>query len=844
MADLIGKRLGQYEILSVLGEGGMAVVYRARQVNVNRDVAVKVINKNLEVAENFVARFSREAQTIAQLSHPHILKLFDYGQEGSTVFLVTEMLSGGTLYDLIKQGALPLSRIDELLNQTASALQYAHEQGLVHRDLKPQNVLLDSRGNAYLTDFGLAKTVADATRLTQSGIAMGTPAYMSPEAWKGEPVDSRSDIYSLGVMLYEMLTGDLPFRGDSAVQLMYAHLTNPPPHLGPLSPLSAQIDPIIQRALAKSPADRPASAVEIASAFHSALGDDSKSPLPLFSTAILPQAASNPTKSAPALPTVKGRGSLLITGGIVVLVLLLIAGVAILGRSTGTQNSPLVPAADVVQVTPVAADENMVLVAQPEQVGKQPRDVMRFVVQNLTDTLDTGVPFSKLRIREYPKVITTADQARAAAKVNHAWVVVWGSVGDDAIDLQVQVGDLGVLKLNKIPEDVIRRDTDVHVRLTDPQVQSVAVPVLAVMDALEAADGNAYENARVFSLLDELKNSGSMADVIGNSVSAQITRNLPQFVSDTQKFVDQMQPIIDLDSSSPLPYIYRSLAYFRLQQFDQGLQDIQTAQRLAPEGWIPPIFLLAIKDFVDHSYDSSIKRFDRIIQLNPKDWYSLVFRATLYYLSGKFDQARADVDASIAQEPNSNAPYTLGVMLAIRQGRIGDAKALLKTILVKFPDPFYLERIGEATLGDPDSSKMMLGLLYSASDNLFLGQYAKVLVEIAKALKIDPTVPDMYLIQGFAYCNLSRWKEAEDAYTQGLQRASDYAVLYALRAEVRKEQGDLLGALSDIQAMQKIKGSEELTAMINSAANGGPAVSCKNFFAVSTNPAAPVTPDK
>src|SRR5262249_26427417 len=163
-------------------------------------------------------------------------------------------------------------------------------------------------------------------------------------------------------------------------------------------------------------------------------------------------------------------------------------------------------------------------------------------------------------------------------------------------DLQVQVGDLGVLKLNKIPEDVIRRYADVHVRLTDPQVQSAALPVLAVMDALEAADGNVYENARVFSLLDQVKNSGSMADIIGSmsdimggSVSAQITRNLPLFVSDTQQFVDQMQPIIDLDSSSPLPYIYRSLAYIRLQRFDQALQDINTAQRLAPDGWIPPI---------------------------------------------------------------------------------------------------------------------------------------------------------------------------------------------------------------------------------------------------------------
>src|SRR5262249_3500266 len=147
---------------------------------------------------------------------------------------------------------------------------------------------------------------------------------------------------------------------------------------------------------------------------------------------------------------------------------------------------------------------------------------------------------------------------------------------------------------------------DVHVRLTDPQVQSAAVPVLIVMNTMLAAEGSPYEEARIISLLDQLKSIGNNPDVIGNSVGAQITRPEPLFVSDTQKFADQMQPIIDLDSSSPLPYIYRSLAYYRLQQFDQGLQDVETAKRLGPEGWITPIFMLAYKDYVDKHYDDAI----------------------------------------------------------------------------------------------------------------------------------------------------------------------------------------------------------------------------------------------
>src|SRR5262249_28040449 len=153
---------------------------------------------------------------------------------------------------------------------------------------------------------------------------------------------------------------------------------------------------------------------------------------------------------------VKGRRSFLTIGGIGGGVLLLIAGVSIFGRFTGTQKKSLGAGADVVQVTPVAGNEEMVVVAEPEKDGKQTRDVRRLVVQNLTETLDTGIPFSNLRIREYPKVVTTTDQARAAAKANHAWVIVWGTVDDAAINLQVQVGDLSVLKLNKMPEDEIR----------------------------------------------------------------------------------------------------------------------------------------------------------------------------------------------------------------------------------------------------------------------------------------------------------------------------------------------------------------------------------------------------
>src|SRR5262249_26958116 len=161
MSNLIGLRLGQYEITARLGTGGMATVYRARQASMGRDVAIKVIRPDLAEAGDFVARFQREAHTVAGLSHAHILKVFDYGQHGDLVYLVMELLKGGSLTDLVRQGPLPLPTVARVLDQIADALDYAHERGIIHRDLKPQNVLLDERGSAHLTDFGIAKILSE-----------------------------------------------------------------------------------------------------------------------------------------------------------------------------------------------------------------------------------------------------------------------------------------------------------------------------------------------------------------------------------------------------------------------------------------------------------------------------------------------------------------------------------------------------------------------------------------------------------------------------------------------------------------------------------------------------------
>ena len=238
MGDLVGHNLGPYRLLEQLGAGGMATVYKAYHAAMDRYVAIKVLPQHLARDPNFRARFQQEARVIARLEHRHILPVYDVAEEDSIPYLVMRYTDGGDLNNLIG-GRITTERAVELLAQVAEALGYAHRQGVIHRDVKPANVLIGRDGDALLADFGIAKIYEDTLQLTGEGNMVGTPAYMAPEQLQGKRVDPRTDIYALGVVLYQALTGECPFVAETPLAVAMMHIHNPlrPPHqLNPAIP--------------------------------------------------------------------------------------------------------------------------------------------------------------------------------------------------------------------------------------------------------------------------------------------------------------------------------------------------------------------------------------------------------------------------------------------------------------------------------------------------------------------------------------------------------------------------------------------------------------------------------
>jgi serine/threonine-protein kinase len=408
---------GRYRIDGVVGDGGMAVVYRGWDLVLNRVVAIKVLREQYATNDSFLARFRREAQSAAGLSHPNIVNVYDVGRDADTWYIVQELIDGTDLATLIRQrGQFTVPDAIEVMTQIAPALDYAHSHGIIHRDIKPHNILIDARGTAKVVDFGIAKGINDI-KMTDAGTALGTAGYISPEQATGSPLTAASDLYSAGVVLYEMLTGRLPFVGDTAVSVAMQHVRNAPP---PPSRFNAKIprhvEAVILRAMEKLPDRRYLSGAEMVSALRGnpvpgpvqtvaiaggagayALPEDTRALAmggPRARTAtVAPTRSSTRRVDATPVPrqtTGPGVGTwllgIVLLGGLLALVYLgyKLANASNAPAATSTRATPTVLAAVGVATAPATPKPSASVVATPSVTVSPTRDPNSIEVPNLS----------------------------------------------------------------------------------------------------------------------------------------------------------------------------------------------------------------------------------------------------------------------------------------------------------------------------------------------------------------------------------------------------------------------------------------------------------------------------
>lgn len=912
---LVGSR---YERGAMIGRGGMGNVYRGLDTHTGTIVALKLLHRDI-VADNpyLVDRFKREGEALRQLNHPNIVKILDAVEEGDRHYLIMEYVGGGSLRTLLdKHGTLPVEQVLNIALDLADALARAHRLNIIHRDIKPDNVLLTEDGQPRLTDFGVAH-LGDRTRLTQTGSVIGTYAYLSPEACHGLPLDERADIWSFGVMLYEALAGQPPFKADSTAAILTAILNRPAPDLQRLRPeVSPPLLSLISRMLEKD-RDRRISSIRLVGAELEAMIRSLDTPLrqmvigtndpgalgpSRFSTPVDQQATSagpepdipamegsppsyygtppgypahrtpgrsTPPYSPPGYPpytppdarwstppegAAVGAGEVaaassppwrwitLITAIVAAMVTIIsLAAIIFIGRDNGSSGAeetrPASAATEFapVLVEPVQPGEYMVLVSKLEQLsgieqiaGVRPRDVSRFIADDLQRTLQVAVPFSPIRVRSTSQVITTEEQARAVAEANGAAVIVWGNYTSSLIEVEVQVGALAGFTHNAFPRETLETTANVRVHLENEREQSIAPHVLGVLGLLQMADGDGYEAMRTRAVLDAVGGINT-AELVENDIASYSHRAFQAMLDDPAQAIEHLDAALELTPGNALLYVERGNANQRLTKLDDARRDLETAQQIGPANWTMPALMIAT--FTDN-LNQVLGLFEQIIAQRPDDWFPLFFRGATYYQTGAYDIARRDIEAAIALQPTANFPYVYGALVALHQGRLNDASLMIRTILEQYPDPAHMNRLIGAMFGADTLTSF--GYTLSGFGNMVLGRYDNVLAATAGGLEQNHRDPDLHLMQGFAQCALGEYQNAELSYTRAIDLDPDFTILYLLRAEVRRKQRNFDGAATDLKTVNDSSNGAELHLLTEAIRQG--TAGCSNFFRLD-NPA-------
>ncbi len=871
----------RYEIIRTIGQGGMGDVFQGRDRQTGELVAIKQLKPDIvNETPDLLERFRREGEALRELNHPNIVKMLAAVEEDGLHYLIMQYVEGGSLRDLLdRHPQLPVDQVLAIGIELADALTRAHHLKIIHRDLKPENVLLTEEGAPLLTDFGVAR-IGTRTRVTETGSVIGTYSYLSPEACMGEDLDPRTDIWSFGVMLYEMLAGQRPFDASQSTAVLLAILNNPLPDLAALRPdVPLSLADLISRMLQKEREQRVPSVRLVGAALEAILegGDVALSgilpqpgqpggpasrfatPTPAITSSATASSApeeddlviisTSPTPTpGPALdsaitpPTASRRWQWLAIAGIITaLVVSVIAVILVVANLNGDQrdgakNTP-VAAADTPPPGEVVPPGNyLVLVAQLEPLGG-PSDpaVDRLIVDDLTRRLEREIPFSNLSVRAYAPAVLSDDEARTVAEAQGAAVIIWGSYGPQGIDLNVQVGSLSVFTGMPFDRTILEQTANTTLHLPSPREGSAALPVLTVMTTLVTANGDAFEVGRMLAMRDMIHTP--LPEITSGGIAGQIQQAAYLFVTDISQSIPYYDAAIELQAGNPLLYCFRGSAYLQLGEPAKALRDVETARRLKPDNWASPFYIGGYYALHMGDFDTALQEDDRIVALRSDDWFAHFSRGGVYYLLGRYDEARPDLEQAIALGPDVNFPYIPAALIALREARFVDAKNLVNLTLKTFPDPTLSTRLMHAIYGE--QANFVLLPMFSAASYLVLGQYDTAVTYSQEALALDDQLSDIYLVQGLAYCTLGDLAAAEQAYTRGIGVDPAFTMLYALRSEVRARQGDVSGSLQDSLAVQHSDQAEAYAPLLAAGVAGE--WSCEKMFSydysqLETNP--------
>jgi serine/threonine protein kinase/tetratricopeptide (TPR) repeat protein len=863
--NLLGRTLGPFQILSELGRGGMAVVYKARQTDLERIIALKVLPPELSLDQNYLARFLQEARSAAALEHPHIVPIYAIGAAEGVNYIAMKYIAGKTLKDIVQErGALDVQQAALMLEQVADALDYAHSQGVIHRDIKPSNMMAERNGWIYLTDFGLARASEPTTGgLTMVGTVMGTPDYMSPEQAQGlATIGPPTDIYALGVVLYELLTGQMPFQADTPMGMLIARLQyTPRPPRDYRSDLPMPVEDVIMRALARKPAARYATAAELIAALKSAAGLSA-------SSFALPQRPVSPPMGVPASPPYGSQQPVSPAFGL--------PPTQSISPAMGIPTQPSGPppisapqALPTIQVSPPQGTPPYVIPANPGQAINAPRaatpPTMPAVVAGVGSLPAAAKPRSRRGLliagvvalvlvlalvagvfvlrQPNPQIATGLEQGRAALaeaggidKAIAAYNQVF-KIDPDNVTAHTRLALIYDLRdRNKDAEAEARKAIAADPRA--PLAQAVLAESLSnqgeYKDALEAANkaigldeklsfsygvrsgikaSQAVENSDQ-DLLKEAADDADKALALAakeDNLSQALAHSARGYVywqdylltndkSKVDSGVEEYNQAIGLQSRIAL--FHSNLGYF---------YDAQEKHDLAKQKFEAA---LAADDQYGHShaglgwnlyylkdYQGALAEFNKAIEINPDDTDAYIGTSYAYQ-----DQDKPDYDRAIEALTKAAdiAPKNPSVRSTI--GWANRNKAISFDFGSDDQKSSYAEaesQFRKALELNDTYVDALTGLGWVLQDQADVlkddSKYQEAIDTLKKSLDIKDDQPYAHSAIGWSYYGLKKYDEAKDAFERAIELKSDYADAYYGLGRVLQDQGKTADARSAYQ---------------------------------------------